>query len=61
MEKAKLVLDVIQKLLKVAEDLKNLSGSIQEVCTAVSDGLSDTKSEEPKKAEPSSRSMAQIV
>ncbi len=60
MDKAKLVLDVIQKLLKVAEDLKNLSGSIQEVCTAVSDGLSDTKPEEPKKADAPKVSLEKV-
>ena len=39
MEKTKLVLEVIQKILKVAEDLKTLSGSLQAVCETVSNAL----------------------
>jgi hypothetical protein len=45
-EKAKFMLDVIQRLLKVAEDLKSLAGSIQEVCEMVSEGLIEEPAEE---------------
>lgn len=51
MDKVKLVLDVIQKLLKVAEDLKNLSESVQSVCTVVSEGLSPEEEQEQEQIE----------
>lgn len=50
-DKVKLVLDVIQKLLKVAEDLKNLSESVQSVCTVVSEGLSPEEEQEQEQIE----------
>ena len=58
MDKAKLVLEVIQKLLKVAEDLKILSESIQALCTVVSEGLSEP--EEPKQIEAPKVSLEQV-
>ena len=39
MDKVKLVIEVIEKLLKVADDLKVLSESIHAVCITVADGL----------------------
>ena len=44
MNKVKLILDVAQHMLKVAEDLRSLSDSVQVVCNTVLEGLS----EEPK-------------
>lgn len=44
MNKVKLILDVAQHMLKVAEDLRSLSDSVQAICTIVTEGLS----EEPK-------------
>ena len=58
MDKAKLVLEVIQKLLKVAEDLKILSESIQALCTVVSEGLSEP--EEPMQIEAPKVSLEQV-
>ena len=51
MDKAKFILDVIQKLMKVAEDLKALSESVQAVCSTVSEGLVETQLEQPKPVE----------
>ena len=39
MEKMKLVIEAAQKLLKVAEDLRQLADSIQAVCLLISEGL----------------------
>lgn len=39
MDKVKLVIEVIEKLLKVADDLKVLSESIRAVCTTVAEGI----------------------
>ena len=57
MDKVKLVLDVIQKLLKVAEDLKNLSESVQSVCTVVSEGLSPEEEQEQEQEQIEDKSV----
>ena len=44
MNKVKLIVDVAQQVLKVVEDLRSLSDSVQVVCNTVLEGLS----EEPK-------------
>lgn len=51
MDKAKFILDVIQKLMKVAEDLKVLSESVQAVCSTVSEGLVEMQPEQLKQVE----------
>lgn len=49
MEKAKLIIEAAQKLVKVAEDLRRLADSIQALCSLISDGLrTDAPDEEPK-------------
>ena len=45
MDKAKLVIEIAQKLLNVADDLRRLADSVQAVCGIISEGLS----EEPHK------------
>ena len=49
MDKAKMILQVAQLVLKVVEDLRNLSDSVQMVCDIVMEGLSDGN--EPKTVE----------
>lgn len=44
MNKVKLIVDAAQQVLKVVEDLRSLSDSVQVVCNTVLEGLS----EEPK-------------
>lgn len=41
MNKVKLILDVAQLMLKVVQDLRTLSDSVQAICTAVTEGLSE--------------------
>lgn len=41
MDKAKLALEIIERFLKVAEDLKVLSESIQAVCRTVTEALGE--------------------
>ena len=41
MEKAKLILEGAQMLLKVVEDLRNLADSVQAVCAFVTDSLQE--------------------
>ena len=60
MDKAKFILDVVQKLMKVAEDLKVLSESVQAVCSTVSDGLVETQPEQPKQVEAPKISLEQV-
>ena len=48
MDKAKLLLELAQKLLKVAEDIRSLADSVQAVCTVVTDSLSGEVKEVPK-------------
>lgn len=48
MNKVKLILDVAQLMLKVVQDLRSLSDSVQAVCEAVTEGLSE---EQPKAIE----------
>ena len=48
MDKAKLLLELAQKLLKVAEDIRSLADSVQAVCTVVTDSLSGEAKEVPK-------------
>ena len=48
MEKAKLVIEIAQKLMKVADDLGNLADSVQAVCGLIADGFK----EEPVKKQP---------
>lgn len=55
MNKMKLILDAAQLTLKVAEDLRSLSDSVQAVCKLVMEGLSEepkVKALPEKKAEP---------
>ena len=53
MDKMKLIVDAAQLLLKVAEDLRSLSDSVQAVCKLVTEGLSEESKELPeKKTEP---------
>ena len=49
MEKAKLLLEVTQKLIVVAEDIRSLADSVQEVCTVIADNLHEETKEKPKK------------
>lgn len=58
MNKVKLILDVAQLMLKVVQDLRSLSDSVQAVCETVTEGLSEekpkaieAKPEQPKKKE----------
>ena len=60
MDKAKFILDVIQKLMKVAEDLKVLSESVQAICSTVTDGLSESPVETLPKTEAPKVSLEQI-
>ena len=46
--KAKLLIELAQKLLKVAEDIRSLADSVQAVCTVVTDSLSGEAKEVPK-------------
>ena len=48
MDKAKLLLELAQKLLKVAEDIRSLADSVQAVCTVGTDSLSGEAKEVPK-------------
>lgn len=48
MDKAKLLLELAQKLLKVAEDICSLADSVQAVCTVVTDSLSGEAKKVPK-------------
>ena len=59
-DKAKFILDVVQKLMKVAEDLKVLSESVQAVCSTVSDGLTEPQAEVPKDKSELKISMEQV-
>lgn len=43
MDKVKLILDVAQELLKVVQNLRSLSDSVQAVCDIVMEGLSEEK------------------
>lgn len=53
MDKMKLIVDAAQLLLKVAEDLRSLSDSVQAVCKLVTEGLSEESKVLPeKKTEP---------
>lgn len=53
MDKMKLIVDAAQRLLKVAEDLRSLSDSVQAVCELVTEGLSEKPKALPeKKTEP---------
>ena len=49
MNKVKLILDATQLMLKVVQDLRSLSDSVQAVCDAVTEGLS--KEQQPKAIE----------
>lgn len=48
MNKAKLLLEVVQKLIVVAEDIHSLADSVQSVCTVITDSLPVEVKEEPK-------------
>lgn len=48
MDKAKFLIELAQKLLKVVEDIRSLADSVQAVCNVVTDSLSDGKAEVPK-------------
>lgn len=51
MNKVKLILDVAHLMLKVVQDLRTLSDSVQAVCTAVTEGLSENQVQQPKAIE----------
>ena len=51
MDKMKLLLELAQKLLKVAEDIRSLADSIQAVCMVVTDNLPAKESEAPPEPE----------
>ena len=48
MDKAKFLLELAQKLLKVVEDIRSLADSVQAVCTVVTDSLPAENKEVPK-------------
>ena len=54
MDKAKLILEAVQRLMKVAEDIRSLADSVQALCTLVTDSLQgkepESQQEEPEKA-----------
>ena len=55
MDKAKLLIEVAQKLIVVAEDIRSLADSVQAVCTVITDSLPVEAKEElkvPKEKEP---------
>ena len=52
MNKVKLILDVAQLMLKVVQDLRTLSDSVQAVCTAVTEGLSEEQQPKAIEAKP---------
>lgn len=63
MNKVKMILDVAQLLLKVVEDMRSLSDSVQAVCNTVVEGLSEEKPKaiEAKKAEPVKKAEPEIT
>ena len=58
MDKMKLLLELAQKLLKVAEDIRSLADSIQAVCMVVTDNLPANEAEAPP--EPEARTEPEI-
>ena len=65
MNKVKLILDVAQLMLKVVQDLRSLSDSVQAVCDAVTEGLSEEQhpkaiKEKPAVEEKPSLSLEQV-
>lgn len=48
MNTIKLILDVSQLMLKVVQDLRSLSDSVQAVCNAVTEDLSEERVQQPK-------------
>ena len=65
MNKVKLILDVAQLMLKVVQDLRSLSDSVQAVCDAVTEGLSEEQQpkaieEKPAVEEKPSLSLEQV-
>ena len=62
MNEVKLILDVAQLMLKVVQDLRNLSDSVQAVCNAVTEGLSEKRVQQPKaiKATPAAEEKPSI-
>ncbi|MGN0449908.1 MAG: rRNA biogenesis protein rrp5 [Ruminococcus sp.] len=52
MNKVKLILDVAQLMLKVVHDLRTLSDSVQAVCNAVTEGLSEEQQPKAIEAKP---------
>ena len=62
MNEVKLILDVAQLMLKVVQDLRNLSDSVQAVCNAVTEGLSEKRVQQPKaiKATPAAEEKTSI-
>ena len=51
MDKAKLILEAAQMLMKVAEDIRSLADSVQALCTLVTDSVQEQKPPEQAKAE----------
>lgn len=60
MNKVKLILDVAQLMLKVVQDLRTLSDSVQAVCTAVTEGLSEEQQPKAIEAKPAKEEKPSI-
>lgn len=60
MNKVKLIVDVAQQVLKVVEDLRSLSDSVQVVCNTVLEGLSEEPKALPEKKAESAISLEKV-
>lgn len=59
MDKAKLILEAAQMLMKMAEDIRSLADSVQALCTLVTDSLQE---KEPKLLEkPKAEALPEIT
>ncbi|MBQ9307594.1 MAG: rRNA biogenesis protein rrp5 [Clostridia bacterium] len=56
MDKAKLIIEAAQRLLKVVEDLRSLADSVQAVCALVTDSLPEKTAE----AKPEEKAASEI-
>lgn len=59
MDKAKLILEAAQRLLKVVEDIRSLADSVQAVCTLVTDSLQEELPKLPEK--PKAEALPEIT
>ena len=59
MDKAKLILEAAQRLLKVVEDIRSLADSVQAVCTLVTDSLQEEPPKLPEK--PKAEALPEIT